>query len=328
MRNVAIVGAGLAGLVCADALKGRANVAVFEKSRGLGGRLATRRIALDERCPDPAYRGRALAFDHGTPGLKPSHALFAGLLSDLADADAAAEWRDGLFVGRPGMSDLVQPLAYGVDVALEARVDALERADPEHGGGWMLRFAPHGREGGTRTGTAGPFERVVLAVPAVQAARLLRPVAPDLALSLEAVTFDPCWTLMAAFAGEGARTVRRDPAPDVLWLVEEGSKPDRDGEGLRAWTLQMDARWSRERLDAPREAVEAEMLPVLRDLVGVEGEPLVVMAHRWLHSQAREPLGRAFGEADGLLVGGDWTTGPCADDAWASGKAMAARLAA
>ena len=49
----AIITAGVAGLVCARGLFGAHRpVTVFEKSRGLGGRLATRRI------------GR-MAFDHG-----------------------------------------------------------------------------------------------------------------------------------------------------------------------------------------------------------------------------------------------------------------------
>lgn len=51
--DVAIVGAGMAGLSCARALvEAGLKVAVFDKARGAGGRMATR-------------RGELASFDHG-----------------------------------------------------------------------------------------------------------------------------------------------------------------------------------------------------------------------------------------------------------------------
>jgi predicted NAD/FAD-dependent oxidoreductase len=41
-QNIAIIGAGISGLSLANMLKDIANVKVFEKSRGFGGRVATR----------------------------------------------------------------------------------------------------------------------------------------------------------------------------------------------------------------------------------------------------------------------------------------------
>ncbi len=45
MFEIAVIGAGVAGLTCAQKLQqtGR-RVVVFDKSQGLGGRLATRRL--------------------------------------------------------------------------------------------------------------------------------------------------------------------------------------------------------------------------------------------------------------------------------------------
>ena len=45
MTDIAVIGAGIAGLVCAQQLSQAGySVLVVEKSRGLGGRLATRRL--------------------------------------------------------------------------------------------------------------------------------------------------------------------------------------------------------------------------------------------------------------------------------------------
>ena len=54
-KHFAVVGAGMAGIACARTLvQAGHRVTVFEKSAGLGGRMATRRSAFG-------------TFDHGAP---------------------------------------------------------------------------------------------------------------------------------------------------------------------------------------------------------------------------------------------------------------------
>ncbi|MEE2746661.1 MAG: NAD(P)-binding protein, partial [Pseudomonadota bacterium] len=45
MTDIAIIGSGISALTIAHALKDAANVTIFEKSPGTGGRMATRRAA-------------------------------------------------------------------------------------------------------------------------------------------------------------------------------------------------------------------------------------------------------------------------------------------
>ena len=53
----AIIGAGMAGIACADALQAAGHaVAVFDKGRGPGGRMSTRRMETPLG---------TVAFDHG-----------------------------------------------------------------------------------------------------------------------------------------------------------------------------------------------------------------------------------------------------------------------
>ena len=44
MQNIAIIGSGIAGLTAARFLNRSFDVRVFEKSRGVGGRVATKRL--------------------------------------------------------------------------------------------------------------------------------------------------------------------------------------------------------------------------------------------------------------------------------------------
>ena len=71
MKRIAIIGAGLAGLTCGKALQQAGHdVVIFEKSRGIGGRLATRRA-------EPFY------FDHGVAAFTASDDAFQGFVNQL-----------------------------------------------------------------------------------------------------------------------------------------------------------------------------------------------------------------------------------------------------
>ncbi|MFN3688971.1 NAD(P)-binding protein [Salinarimonas sp.] len=110
-RSVAIVGAGLSGIVAARDLAAVGfRVRVFEKSRGVGGRMATR-------------RGDAGAFDHGAQYMRATGADFAREVAALEAQGVLARWQieGGVYVGMPGMSAPVKRLAEGL-----ARENAIE----------------------------------------------------------------------------------------------------------------------------------------------------------------------------------------------------------
>ena len=92
---MAIIGAGMAGLACANRLA-RAGLTpiIFDKGRGIGGRMATKRI-------------EQMRFDHGAQYITAYDDRFAKVLGDLQTKGAAAKWDDGSgrprFVGVPGM---------------------------------------------------------------------------------------------------------------------------------------------------------------------------------------------------------------------------------
>ena len=79
MKTVAIIGAGLSGLVVARRLREFADVVVFEKSRGAGGRIATR------------YAGN-FEFDHGAQFFTARTAPFRKFLQPLLAAACASRW--------------------------------------------------------------------------------------------------------------------------------------------------------------------------------------------------------------------------------------------
>lgn len=280
--RIAVIGAGLAGLTAARRLTdaGLAPV-VFDKSRGLGGRLATRRHDLG-------------SFNHGAPCV---HAVDTRFLAYLS-ASGVAEQRGDAWYGQPGMSALVRPLAAGLELCLGNAVEKVQR----RGGVFTLS----GDAGGL-----GAFDRVICAIPVVQARRVLADVLTPGALDGAAMA--PCWTLMADFAG----TPDAISPPDAV-LNAPIAQPGLPGRWVAHATLD----WTQSHLEDAAPEVLSHLVATLQNRLGL-GAPIGAMVHRWRFARTLTPLGRAFHHERGLFVGGDWALGRDADHAFASGAAMA-----
>lgn len=341
MSRIAVIGAGIAGLTAAAELHAAGYaVTLFEKSRGPGGRCATRHSA-------------AGPFDHGAPGFTATTAAFraqvlvwrdAGWVRLEGEAGATTSPRAaplGAF-GLPSMNALAQQLAANLpaDVAwrTDTAVSAIDIADATGADrGWRLRLLD-GRPDATR------FDAVVVAVPAEQAAVLLAPD-PALAEALQQTRSDPCWTVMAAWPSPLETMQSEYHGTDALGVLSLARRDDaRVGRPLVAgvgcrWVLHATPAWSVDHLDdAPGEVV-AELLDAFARQGRIDlGAPLHAAAHRWRHAQVRLPRGEPFGwnAALGLGACGDAWHGasnpqaPQADGverAWLSGRALAQKMA-
>jgi renalase len=305
-NDIIIIGAGMAGLACARRLAHAGHrPLVLDKGRGIGGRMATRRVALD---------AAEIRFDHGAQYLTARDPGFAADLHGLGAA--CARWDDGAgplrLVGMPGMSGLPGAMAVGLDIRLGTQVTAI-RAMP---GGWQLDI-----------GAACISTRhLVITVPAPQSAALLGGGHP-LHHRIAGVAMAPCLTLMAAFPAGAPRPFRSRAADDhpLAWIAQDSSKPGRDGT-LATWVAQASVAWSGQHLEDTAEAIANRMLPMLAEVIGAAPQSaLYVAAHRWRHARTIAPLGEPFlCNDDGTLhVGGDWCVGARVEAAWASGTAIA-----
>jgi hypothetical protein len=317
---IAIVGAGLAGLACAKSLAARGlRTRIYDKGRGPGGRLATRRVDID---------GRHLSFDHGAQYLTARGELFAATL----DAVGAKGWSEpGWRVGVPRMSSIPRALADGLEVSLSRHV--LEIAGES--GAWRVRHldAALVRPGRPLPDQVpeedGPFAAVVLAMPAPQAVPLLAGPAPTLAELIGGVRLAPCWTLMAAFDTHlPLPDTLRPPAGAIAWAARDSSKPGRD-HLQEAWVVQAGPDWSREHLELQSKDAAALLLAEFRTLAPLP-EPLYAAAHRWRYSLVEVPLGApcVWNPSLGLGACGDWCIAGRAEAAAESGAALAAAMQA
>ncbi|MGF1447200.1 MAG: NAD(P)/FAD-dependent oxidoreductase [Pikeienuella sp.] len=319
--EIAVVGAGVAGLACAQALKAAGQgVRVFEKSRGLGGRAA-RRLA---RMAD----GTELAFDHGAPGFEVASAPFAETVGGWVRQGWARPWPEGgsprLHVGVPGMSAIAKPMAAGLQAGSEIALGLRVLRVAGGPGAWHL-----GVEDGH---SAGPFRALVLAIPAPQAVTLLGPEAqvfPELA----AVEMAPRWTVMLAFPEPLAPAPPRleSTGTPLALAIRNSAKPDRAPKP-ETWVLHSSQTWAAAHLEAEPETVGDALVAAFAAALGHElPAPSVRLVHRWRFAEVVRPAGRPWLLASdrGIGLAGDWCAGPAAhgvDAAWMSGRGLARRL--
>jgi predicted NAD/FAD-dependent oxidoreductase len=311
-RRIAIIGAGMAGLACAEHLvRAGLSVRLFDKGRGVGGRMSTRRLQTP--------RGE-VCFDHGAAMFTAKDPAFRLCVDAWIKAGHVAEWPEGgagALVGAPTMNAPLRFLARDLDVAWSAQVTGLSRRDQ----GWRLDIA------GQEPGAEGPFDAVVLAIPPEQATPLLSPHSFDLAVYAAMARSRPVWSVMVAFEAPAPASPGRLNGCEVLAeAIRETSKPGRSG--IEAWTLQATSDWTQEHLEAGAAEVGARLLEALsRRFPAPLPAVLALQAHRWRYARpARATSGPIWRDSVGLGLCGDWVAGDGVEAAWRSGVRLADRI--
>lgn len=315
-----VIGAGIAGVTCARMLHEHgADVRVFEKSQGVGGRLASRRVD-------------SVRFAHGAPVIHHARPWFGRVLDMLVDERLLARVDRERVRSHGAMTDVVRrfaaPLADRIERGL--RADRLERSAT----GWIV-IDDQGRR--------HECERVVLAIPAPQAASLARtavePCEPAAIDALDRVRY--ARTLVAMGVCErGESTVDRfeDRAIEHGIISRAIVEPvDHAGRPRLLVTLHASDAFSTARYDEGDEGPWADELLAHGQSILNSGAWVATDRKRWRY--ARVTSARACEDGAGFLaldrdetlfaVGdgvADALHGQGAEAAWASGSALASML--
>ena len=337
-RRFAVIGAGMAGIACARTLMQAGHeVTVFEKSRGAGGRMATRRTEFG-------------SFDHGVQYFTVRDARFKKALA--ATAAPTAPWQvntvrimdeagrvvaaagrnaEAHHVATPGMNALLQHWAAPIE-ALHSQ-SLVTRIEPDRL--QKTRWQLHTEGPGAQTQIHAGFDAVLLALPSIQATTLLRAsqLHPELQKKLDLVRVAPCWTLMLAFPQAAGAPLgpswhaARSEHHRIAWLAREGTKPGR--ESIERWTVQASPQWSQRHLEDDEERVKAKLLRAFTEVTGIRAEPGHAQVHRWRYAQTQAPLGQShlWDGRSGIGLCGDWCLGRRVEDAFVSGLELALHAA-
>lgn len=300
----------MSGLTAATDLQNNGwKVTVLDKGRGVGGRMATRRIA----------DGRA---DHGAQYFSTKTTEFQEFTQKLLAEHIAAEWKVkgkdfARYVGLNGMSSIPKFMAENLNVITGERINKIEKT-------------PSGYVVFSDSENTYEANALLITSPAPQTIDLLNHVNFEVSNSvfqvLDAIEYLPCISVMASL-----NTPSKIPAPGnltfenggIAWIADNTQKGVSESQTI---TIHASADYSQANLEGNLEEIQNELLAQAAEWISPESI-VEKQIHRWRYSLADKRYEEPFlAAADTLLLGGDGFGIGNIEGAFLSGKAMAASL--
>lgn len=339
MWDVIVVGAGMAGITAAQHLSQAGyGVLVLDKSRGLGGRVATRRVG-------------DVVLDHGCRYVQSASEL--AWIPALLEQGILQPWQPAAFtlgadnrlghqsldcphyVAPQGMTAIAKALAQGLTIQRQCQVSQVFPTDH----GWAVTAT-------TGDGTVQTWDSkaLILAIPAAQIPPLLKesvqsnPALAALVAAAAAVAFDPVITVMAGYAPEREIAPRHQSPTSTGWMIEGKNHPTlrwmaldsskRPNPPYPTLVLHSSATFAAEYFEAAElSSVGQHLLTEAADVLGAgTTNPDWMQVHRWRYGFVTKPHPAKVlaTETVPTLAGcGDWCGGSDVDAAMISGAEAA-----
>jgi predicted NAD/FAD-dependent oxidoreductase len=326
LLDFAVIGAGIAGLTAASEISRRGyKLAVFEKARGTGGRLSSKRVADDD--------GQFMAFDIGCVSMTGASEKFSKQLRDWHLKGVIEPWwKDDQelthYVAVPRNSALTRYLSKNLACHFSTQVSSIKIIDNI----WHLfTYDDVGEKLLVRA------RNVIIATPSPQAFDLL-PAGSHLKRELEKVEVGAQWVMGLELDNtlSSAHPILYPNSDIIFSISQESRKPKRrdnlgHGDHVHGSTIlqiQATSDWTRQHLESTHEQVSSALLEELKQHVQPPIGILNSYVHRWLYSCVVAGLDTSGGylwNEDGLGLIGDYLSNNAygVESAWLSGKQLA-----
>ncbi|MEM9136145.1 MAG: FAD-dependent oxidoreductase [Cyanobacteria bacterium P01_F01_bin.42] len=289
-KSCLIVGAGLSGLVAANHLQSEGfRVTIIDKGRGIGGRLATRRIKHPQD-------GKGV-FDYGVQYLTARSPEFKEWIDSLRNAGVVEPWSCGSrypedlleqkYRGIESTRSIAQYLASNTDIKSRARVVKLGRNDA----GWTVSVDD---------GSEHRSDIVILTPPLPQTLLLLKKseisLPESISEKLSQVLYNMCLTVLVLLSGP-TKIAQSGGLPingkELDWIAcnhTKGISPDCYAVTLHAGPNFSDAYSERNRWDEGAK----RLIELSKEHLGSNIEILVYQTHLWKYSAPINPFNAPF----------------------------------
>jgi predicted NAD/FAD-dependent oxidoreductase len=325
--DVLVIGAGIAGLTAARELRAAGRqVLVLEKSRGLGGRAATRR-----------WDGSPV--DHGAQFFTARSPEFQAQVNDWLQRGVCFEWSRGFhratedgpqppngdnfprYACREGMASLGRDLA-GPDpffVLRETKVTIVDGHDSH----WEIC---------TEDGRVFHSQALIMTPPPPQSADLLADTSPEAATFLQSLPMAPCLAVAARYQQRDFswRGIQAPTDPTVSWIGNDTSKRPDLHPAATVLVVHASPGFSAAHYGADENVIVPRLLEHAGDLAKADlSAPQSWFLQRWRYALGPQTDGEAarlIPDTLPLVLAGDAIAGGKIEGAWLSGKVAAALL--
>ena len=319
--RIAVIGSGLAATAISRQLADHAEVILFDKARGVGGRMATKRLSPYE-------------FDHGAQYFIARTTAFQEFLQPLINAGIVDIWRPRFkritrekkqhetvtwnedlphYVAIPGMNGMIKHLLKDAPVHLNTAISKITPSSK----GWELID--------TANKSHGPFEWVISTAPPEQSADFI-PSTFSHRTALTSTKMKACYTLMLGikknidFGFDAAHVA----GYDISWISINQTKPGR-GDSL-SMIINSTNQWADEHIDEDPETVERHLLEQFSIATNITLPTIdQKKLQRWRYANAPKSDGPAsYCDIQSKLgVCGDWCIQGRVEAAFRSGTHLA-----
>jgi predicted NAD/FAD-dependent oxidoreductase len=309
--RIIIVGAGLSGLMAAHECDARGHeVIVFDKGRGVGGRLATRRI-------------KDATLDHGAQFFTVRSEEFQNRVDEWITAGVVREWYRGFseedghprYVGTSGMTSIAKHLAMGLDVRLSTLVFSLSRAETD----WVIT---------TDDGVDHHADRVILTAPVPQSFSLMFGGGIEMPTELRNTDYDRTLGLLVTLDSNNHNVTSpggmQFPDDVFSFIGDNAAKGISDAPAL---TFHANPEWSLANFDLTNREIHDALLAAATPWLGTAGVTSSEMK-KWRFANPKKmwPDACWVDDSGTLAIAGDAFAGPRVEGAALSGLAAAHAL--
>ncbi len=309
--RIIVVGAGLSGLMAArECVACDHEVIVFDKGRGVGGRLATRRI-------------KDATLDHGAQFFTVRSDEFQSHVDEWISAGVVREWCRGFseedghprYVGASGMTSIAKHLAIGLDVRLSTLVFSLTRVEND----WVVT---------TDDGVARFADRVILTAPLPQSFSLMFGGGIEMPTELRSTDYDRTLGLLVTLDSNNHNVVSpggmQFPDDVFSFIGDNSAKGISDAPAL---TFHANPEWSLAHFDMTNREIHDALLEATTPWLGTAVVTSSEMK-KWRFANPKKlwPEACWVDDSGTLAIAGDAFAGPRVEGAALSGLAAARTL--
>ena len=322
-KNIAVIGAGLAGITIASEINGKFNVEVFEKSSEVGGRMSTRKET-------------PFIFDHGAQFFKVKTSDFKNFLSELFIQKIIRPWRFKLayfkgkhlseikliedahnfFVGVPNMDSIIKYLSKSCNVILNTKIEKIKRESNK----WNV-YDQNKR-------CYGPYDWVILSLPAEQCKELITENT-TFYCSVENIKMQGCFSLMVGM-GESLN-LEFDAAlieeEDIAWFSVNNSKPCRINN--HCLLINSSYEYASRNMNTSKDKVLKHLLNISSRLINRDlSKSKMIKVHQWKYVEAKcYPKENYFIDyKNKVAVCGDWLINSRVEGAFLSANELSQKI--
>ena len=315
-KKIAIIGAGISGLTVAKKLAKLNEVIVFDKSRGIGGRMATRRV-------DDYH------FDHGAQFFTAKSEEFKELCQKAKSDGIIEEWNCNFaeitenkinkkwqfgndkahFVAKPQMNSLCKYIGKDLNILTAKQISSVNFDNSK----WTLKTLENE--------IFEDFDYLILAIPSHQAVNLI-PANFKYFDIVENIKMSGCFTLMLGFHEDinlefDAALVKES---NISWISVNSSKPERP----KGFSLVVNSsnRWADENIEEDLEIIKEKMITSLKEIIDFDSKNINYQnIHRWSYANAALRKGdkSLFDKSLNLCICGDYLISGRVENAFLSG---------